>query len=471
MVIYVKKSRILALMLILIFCVQSFAFAAPRIPVYKVGSVLFFLDKSSGTITGFAGDPGDLTVPTTLGGYKVVSIGAGAFSGASTLKTLCIPDGISTVSANAFANCPNLTSVEISSTVSYIGSRAFAGCTSLSNVILKGTPATIEPDAFQESGWINSDSSEFVILGDTLFKYNGTAENVVVPDGIRSIASGAFAYNTSIKSVTLPEGLQEVGTNAFVHCYFLSDIKIPLSLSHIGAGAFDDTEWMNTRNDEFNVVNGILIAYNGSSRNPELPDGITAIGAGAFMANDKLLSVHLPKTVVYIDSMAFGGCKSLLQINIPKTVEWIDEYAFAGCEKLTIYGRYGAYSHSYAEYMEMPFSTEVYVKCNDEKVYFDTAVPIIRDDRTYLPLRSLMELMGFTVEWDAETGNVTCTKDDRIAIITPAGEITVDGVLSPDLAPPINIKGSNLVPARVIAEAVDAFVNWNNDTRTVEIYY
>ena len=458
-------------MLIFIFCVQGFAFAAPRIPVYKVGNVLFFLDKSSGTITGFAGDPKDLTIPTSLGGYNVVSIGSGAFSGSTTLNTLCIPDGISTVSANAFSNCPNLKSVEIGSTVSYIGSGAFSGCSSLSNVILNGTPGTIEPDAFQGSSWIDSVSSEFVILGDTLFKYNGTSENIVIPDGIRSIASGAFAYNTNIKSVILPEGLQEVGTNAFVHCYFLSDIKIPSSLSHIGAGAFDDTEWMNTRNDEFNVVNGILIAYNGSSPNAEIPDGITAIGAGAFMANDKLLSVHLPDSIVYIDTMAFGGCKSLLQINIPKTVEWIDEYAFASCEKLTLYGRYGSYAHNYAEYMEIPFSTEVYVKCNDERVYFDTAVPIIRDNRTYLPLRSLMELMGFTVEWDAKTGNVTCIKDDRIATITPAGEITVDGVISPDLAPPINIKGSNLVPARVIAEAVDAFVNWDNDARTVEIYY
>ena len=466
-----KKLRVVAIMLILIFCVQSFAFAAPRIPVYKVGNVLFFLDKSSGTITGFAGDPKELTIPLTLGGYKVVSIGSGAFSGSDTLHTLCIPDGISTIAANAFSNCPNLTSVEIGSTVSYIGSRAFAGCTSLSNVVLKGTPSTIEPDAFQDSSWINSTSADFVILGDTLFKYNGTAENVIIPDGIKSIASSAFAYNTNIKSVTLPDGLVEVGANAFVHCYNLSDIKIPLSLSHIGAGAFDDTIWMSLQNSEFVIVNGILIACNSSSRHIELPDGITAIGAGAFMANDELLSVHLPKSVVYIDSMAFGGCTSLLQINIPRNVEWIDEYAFSSCAKLTLYGRLDSYAQSYAEYMEMPFSTEVYVSYNGNAVHFDKAVPIIRGERTYLPLRSLMEMMGFTVEWSADTGLVTCTKNGRIVTVSPAGEIIVDGTLSPTIAPPINVNGSNLVSARVIAEAVDARVDWNNSTRTVEINY
>jgi hypothetical protein len=203
----------------------------------------------------------------------------------------------------------------------------------------------------------------------------------------------------------------------------------------------------------------------------ELPDGITAIGSGAFMANEKLLSVHLPSTVIYIDSMAFGGCSQLRLLNIPDNVEWIDEYAFAGCMLLTLHGRQHSYAQSYAEYMEMPFSTEVYVSYNGNKVYFDNAVPIIYYERTYLPLRALMEMMGFTVSWDSATGNITSTKNERTVVITPAGEITVNGILSPTVAPPININGSNLVSARVIAEAVEAQVIWNDLTRTVEINY
>ena len=80
-----------------------------------------------------------------------------------------------------------------------------------------------------------------------------------------------------------------------------------------------------------------------------------------------------------------------------------------------------------------------------------------------------MELMGFTVSWDAQTGNVTCVKGDRVVVITPNGEISVNGVLSPTVAPPINVNGSNLVSARVIAEAVNAQVNWDDNTRTVLI--
>ncbi len=465
-----KKIKILISIILVLIISQLGVLAAPRIPVYKVGNVLYFLDKSSGTITGFAGEPKDVVIPTTLGGYNVVSIGYRAFAGSPTLNTLSIPEGITTISAEAFAACPNLTSVEIGSSVSYIGSLAFANCTSLSNVIFKGLLENIEGDAFDNTAWISTSSSEFVILGGTtLLKYNGSSESVTVPYGVKTIASNAFLYNANVKEIILPDTVQKIGDNAFLHCYSLEKIEIPSSVSHIGAGAFDDTIWMYNKSGDFVTVNGILISYKGEEKHVELPSGITAIGSGAFMANENLLSVHLPDSVIYIDSMAFGGCSELRLLNIPDSVEWIDEYAFAGCTKLTLHGRMDSYSQSYAEYMEIPFSTEVYVSYNGQKVYFDTVVPIIYYERTYLPLRALMEMMEFTVTWDAQTGNVTCLKDSRTVVIAPSGEITVNGALSPTIAPPININGSNLVSARVIAEAVDAQVMWNDSTRTVEI--
>ena len=467
-----KKLRFLIALILIFTFSQAEALAAPRIPVYKVGNVLYFFDKASGTITGFAGEPKDLVIPLTLGGFNVVSIGSRAFAGSPTLETLSVPDGISTISAEAFASCPKLSSVEIGATVSYIGSKAFANCTGLTEVSFRGLLENIEPDAFDNTGWITGSSSEFVMLGGTtLLKYNGTAESVTIPAGVKSIASNAFAYNSTIKEIILPDTVEKIGDNAFVHCYSLEKIIIPPTVSHIGAGAFDDTVWMFNQETDFVTVNGILISYKGGEAHTELPNGITAIGSGAFMAQENLRSVHLPDSVIYIDSMAFGGCTQLRLINIPDSVEWIDEYAFSSCFNLTLHGRQDSYAQSYAEYMEMPFSTEVYVSYNGSKVYFDNAVPIIYYERTYLPLRALMELMGFNVSWDSSTGNVTCIKDGRAVLITPSGEITVNGVLSPTVAPPININGSNLVSARVIAEAVEAQVLWNDITRTVEITF
>ena len=467
-----KKAKIIISLILVLIISQISTLAAPRIPVYKVGNVYYFLDKASGSITGFAGEPKDIVIPTSLGGYKVLSIGSRAFAECSTLNTLSIPDGINLISAEAFASCPNLKSVEIGSTVSYIGAKAFANCSSLETVIFKGLleNEAIASDAFYGTAWLGSSSQEFVTFGGTiLLKYNGTSETVTVPEGVREIASNAFAYNTTVKEVILPSTLEKIGDNAFVHCYSLEKINVPNTVSHIGAGAFDDTIWMYNQSSDFVVINGILIAYKGADRHVEIPEGITAIGSGSFMANENLLSVHLPSTVLYIDSMAFGGCSSVRLINIPASVEWVDEYAFAGCVNLTIHGSQDSYSQKYAEYMEMPFSTEVYVNYNGKKVYFDNAVPIIYYERTYLPLRTLMELMGFTVNWDSATGNVTAIKGARTVVITPAGEISVNGVLSPTVAPPINVNGSNLVSARVIAEAVDAQVGWDENTRTVLI--
>ena len=467
-----KISKHIAIILILSVLLQTAVFAAPRIPVYKVGNVLYFLDKQSGTITGFAGEPKDLTIPLNLGGYAVVSIGAGAFSGSSTLESLCIPEGISTISANAFSSCPNLKSVEIASSVSYIGSRAFSDCGSIVSVNFKGQVANIEPDAFENSSWLEGSSSDFAILGkSTLLKYNGQSETVVVPDGVKNISAGAFAYNTTVKEIILPYGLEKIGDNAFVHCYSLEKITIPSTVSHIGAGAFDDTVWMNNYKDDFVSVNGILISYKGNNVNVTLPDSITAIGAGAFMANEKLKSVKIGQGVIYIDSLAFADCTSLIQINIPLGVEWIDEYAFAGCVNLTLYAQEGSYGESYARYMQMPCSGEVYVSYNGETVYFTDVVPIIYYDRTFLPLRTLMEMMGFTVSWDDETKTAICEKNGRLVTVDSLGKIAINGSVSPTVAPPINIKGRNLVSARVILEAVDANVLWNDKTRTVEITF
>lgn len=467
-----KNLRFLLISILIFVLLQPTSFAAPRIPVYKVGNVLYFLDKATGTITGFAGDPADLVIPQSLGGYNVVSIGPGAFSGSTTLRTLSIPDGINSISANAFASCPNLSSVEIGATVSYIGSHAFANCTALTSVIFKGQPDNIYPDAFANTSWLSGSSAEFVILGgNSLLKYNGNAQTVTVPSGITSIAPSAFAYNSTVREIILPEGLEEIGDNAFVHCYSLEKIIIPSTVSHIGTGAFDDTIWMYNQESDFVTVNGILVTYKGGESHVTVPDGVTAIGAGAFMANEKLRSVHLPSSVVYIDSMAFGGCSSFLQLNIPDSVEWIDEYAFASCVNLTLYGRADSYSQKYAEYMEMPFSPEVYVNYNGSRVYFESVVPIIYYERTYLPLRALMELMEFEVSWNPDTGLVTCIGHGRNVTVSPSGEITVNGVVSPTVAPPINIRGTNLVSARVIAEAVNATVTWNDAARTVEITY
>lgn len=47
---------------------------------------------------------------------------------------------------------------------------------------------------------------------------------------------------------------------------------------------------------------------------------------------------------------------------------------------------------------------------NDETVYFDDAVPMIKNKRTFLPVRKLAEILGIKVEWDNDTRTATFSK-------------------------------------------------------------
>lgn len=446
------------------------AFAAPRIPVYKVGNVFYFFDNASATITGFAGEPGDLRIPSDIAGHRVVSIGASAFYGATTLRSVVIAEGISTISANAFSKCPALRSVEIPSTVKYIGSRAFADNTSLSTVTFKGFLDNIEQDAFFNTPWMNGLSSEFVLLGKTtLIRYNGSAEKVEVPSGVKKIAENAFAYNATVKEIVLPEGLQSIGDNAFVHCYSLEKIHIPSTVSHIGAGAFDDTIWLRNQEGEFVSVNGILLGSRGNKKHITVPQGITAIGSGAFLSNEELRSVKLPESIIYIDSMAFGSCSSLVWVNIPDRVEWIDETAFLNCPKVTLYGNPNSYLAQFAKNNVINHSSPVYVEVNKTLVEFDNIAPIISYERTFVPLRSVFEAMGFSVSWDAEKNAAVCTSGDVEAIIHSDGVIYSNGEQLSTVSAPLNINGNMLVSIRLLCEAAKADVSWDEEKRMVSI--
>ena len=356
------KKRVLSFLILiaLLFTFSGNTFAKPRIPVYKIGSVLYFFDKSTGTVNGFAGDPVDLVFPTVIDGVQVKSIGSGAFAGSKTLRSLCVSEGIESIGDSAFAGCLNLTGVEIGQSVKQIGENAFKGCGALSYVYFHSVPSSLASTAFLDTAWLNSQSSEFVIGGSVLFAYNGTQEIVHVPDGIKHITANAFAENNYIKEVYLPDGLQKIGDNAFLHAQSLASVHFPASVSDIGVGAFDGTPWLVNYESDFVCVNGILISYKGADSYVSVPQGITAIGSGAFMSHDTLIGVELPESVIYIDSMAFSGCTQLISAIIPSSVIWINDYAFSMCPNLTIFSDGGTYARNFALLKGINYSHIVY---------------------------------------------------------------------------------------------------------------
>lgn len=440
-------KRFLSLLIILFIFFEANADAAARIPVYKVDSAFLFFDKSTGEITGFAGEPVDLNIPQSISGYMVTSIGK-----------------------NAFANCPTLRSVSIPATVTYIGSNAFKYCSELSVVTFEGVVENIPLSAFEETPWATGVSDEFVIAGKTLLiRYNGTASDVFVPDGVKKIAPNAFAYNTSVERIALPEGLIEIGDNAFVHCYNLSGISFPSTLSYIGIGAFDDTIWLRQNSDEFVCANAILVSYNGTDRYVTVPSGITAVGSGAFMYNDNITAVYLPDTVRSINEAAFGQSKSLEAVIIPDSVEWIDDYAFSGSDYVVLFGGGASYGEYYASYNNMRFSLPVAVNINGQGIYFDVS-PVIIGSSTYVPMRAVLEEIGISVCWDDAKKSVTAENEEiSVTAYLGSNEITVNGEKTQIELTPIMLGGRVMLPVRSFADIFGAVVSWDNSSRSVNI--
>jgi hypothetical protein len=208
----------------------------------------------------------------------------------------------------------------------------------------------------------------FIINKDNeITGYTGSEAHIVIPDGITSIKEDVFRDNNDILSVTIPASVTSIESLAFAYCPNLSRVSIGGELVKMGYGVFNYTPWMKSQTDEYVVLAGTLIAYNGKSTSLQvpdgtkyvtgglfpfyqegndylfyggritsvkLPDGLLGINDGAFGDCNKLESITIPDSVTYIGRNAFSDCKALSYVKLPANLEVIDALAFSGCSSL-----------------------------------------------------------------------------------------------------------------------------------------
>ena len=110
------------------------------------------------------------------------------------------------------------------------------------------------------------------------------------------------------------------------------------------------------------------------------------------------------------------------------------------------------------------------VVVDGKEIIFTDQAPIIKNDRTMIPLRGVLETMGIDIVWNAEEQSITAERGDSYALFK-IGETTLktaEGEITLDVAPEI-INDRTMIPLRAVTESFGAEVTWDADTKTVTI--
>ncbi len=289
---------------------------------------------------------GVLTISGTGAMDDYSQINAPWYSSQSSIKSVLINEGVTSIGESAFAGYSGLSSVTIPESVTSIGEFAFAWCISLA-VHISNLAAWCKISYPIGSGY-------------NLYLNGNLITDLVIPNSVTSIGEGTFSNCNSLTSVTIPNSVTSIGERTFSNCNSLTSVSIPNSVTSIGENTFS---WCSS-------LTSVMI-----------PNSVTSIGEHAFESCNSLTSVTIGNSVTSIGDWAFFNTG-----NSPSS------FVFFTTVPPTI----GTYTFD--------FSNEIYyVPCGTKEDYISawkTFVNLSSELINYLPAPEI------SVSFDANSGNV-----------------------------------------------------------------
>ncbi len=292
------------------------------IPAGSVDSNTIFeikiLDDTTCEITVVEHYPDHIVIPEYIDGYRVVSIGEGAFRG-RTMKGVTIPNSVERIGNDAFNKCSGLESIDIPDSVGYIGSKAFNGCMNLKHVTLPAALKNIESETFRDCT---------------------SLESVKIGDSLESIGAYAFANCSSLKEIGYYAGTMEEWEKINKENGW--DVDTGDYTVYCTDGNVDKNASQSSKVFSYNVISGTeceITEYHGNDTHVVIPESIdgyrvVAIGGSAFAGRENITMVTLPNSVETIGDDAFIGCHNLVNITLGEGVTSIGMNAFNACKSL-----------------------------------------------------------------------------------------------------------------------------------------
>ena len=278
----------------------------------------------------------------------VTVIGESAFICCIGLESIHIPESVTLIGEQAFAYCSNLSSITIPESVTEIGSYAFSECSTLTEVTIPSSVTSMGDGVFSRCSGLTSVNflANMTSISESTFSGCSGLTSFTIPTRVTSIESTAFSGCTGLTAITIPSSVTHIGSSAFANCTGLTSVTVPNFVTSIEGNPFwgcsnlqniavdAGNNYYESDDNNTAIIETATKTLVTGSVNTVIPDGVKAIGAGAFYKCTGLTSLVIPEGVTAINNSAFYKCSDLTTISLPNSLTSIGDKAFTWCTKL-----------------------------------------------------------------------------------------------------------------------------------------